>query len=82
VATVASRQGFFHLRLPNWLANRERSRVFGFCSVMIELSSCPGQEDPYATVPYTTSRLLHFNLLFTTFYNPELKRNAIVFTLM
>jgi hypothetical protein len=46
VAAVASRQWFFHLRLPNWLTKPESSRVVGFCFVMVEVSSYPGSYGP------------------------------------
>jgi hypothetical protein len=89
VAAVASRKGFFHLRLPNWLANRERSRVVGFCSVMVEVSSYPGSYGPSSGRPgrsvcysHTISRLLHLIYYLQTLYNTELKRNSISFALM
>jgi hypothetical protein len=46
VVAGASRRGFFHLQLSNWLANRERSGVVGFCYVMVEVSSYSGSYGP------------------------------------
>jgi hypothetical protein len=64
-------EGSFHLRLSDCLARRGKWGVAGSCSVMMKMDSylgsygpnLAGQEDPYATATYTTSRL-HSNLLF------------------
>jgi hypothetical protein len=39
VAAGASRRALFHLRLPNYLASKEKSGVAGFCSIMVKISS-------------------------------------------